>query len=174
MQAGGGVTAEYRIGPLCWGVDVGDFAAWLRTARPGDVIRYAGGPSLPRSMPIVAPIARALAAGQVRTHLAREDGTIVYFAVRRGPDGSCAQASDWPEPGSAPARMIELLAATARAGKPCPSNAVLAIALGLSGKEQARYALRQLTEAGLVAVRNRGPKLRRIVTILASGERTAG
>jgi len=34
--------------------------------------------------------------------------------------------------------------------------------------------MRQLMEAGLITVRNRGPKLRRIVTVTASGERTAG
>lgn len=171
MPGGGGTAVRQSVGPLCWGVDTGDFVAWLRASRAGDVIRYAGGPSLPRSMPIVDAVARALDAGQVRTHQRREDGTIVYFAVRRGPEPASADAA-FPAPGTAPAHMLDLLTRTARAGKPCPSNAVLAIALGLSGKEQARYIFNQLIEGRHIAVENRGPKLRRIVTILASGERT--
>lgn len=178
MPGGGGTAEKTRaLGPLCWGIDVGDFAAWLRTARAGDVIRYAGGPTLPRSMPIVSAVARALAAGQVRTHQPREDGTIIYYAVRRSEgedrDGAGADSGTAPDPDSPGGRMLALIDRTAREGRPCPSNAVMAIALGLKGKEQARYVLGQLLDGGHVRVRNRGPKLRRIVTVTASGLSTA-
>lgn len=163
-------TARFTIGPLCWVCPERDFAAWLAQAKPGERLRYAGGPVLPRGEPAVRAATAAKDAGLISTHIARENGACVYIAERLG---QVAPASAvWPEPGSAAHRMMDVLRDSAAKTLPCPTNAVLAIALGLKGAERARYIFGQLVEAGLITVENRGPKLRRIVTICSTGKRT--
>lgn len=161
---------RFAIGPLSWGITRDEFGAWLARAAADDEIPYAGGPALPHEMPVVAAVTAARLAGQVRTHVVKRDGRTLYIAVRRA---EVAQASA-PALGEAAARMLDLLTRTAAAGKPCPSNTVLGISLGLKGKDGARYVFGELVKVGAISVENRGPKLRRIVTICATGKRTAG
>lgn len=162
--------ARYTIGPLCWVCPERDFAAWLAQAKPGERLRYAGGPVLPRDEAAVRAATAAKDAGLISTHIARENGACVYIAERLG--RAPATPEPWPAPGSAAHRMLDVLRDSAAKSLPCPTNAVLAIALGLKGAERARYIFGQLVDAGLITVENRGPKLRRIVTICATGKRT--
>ncbi len=173
MSAGTASQVRFAIGPLCWGIAVQDFARWLETARAGARIIYAGGPVLPRDMAVYHAVKAALDAGRVSTHQARENGACVYIAERL-PEPAAAASAPFPEPGSVAARMLEILRQTAARALPCPTNSVLAIALHLKDAEAARYVFGQLVRAGLIAVENRGPKARRIVTICATGGRTAG
>lgn len=70
-------------------------------------------------------------------------------------------------------RCEMLLRRAADRAEPCPSNAELARALGLSGDEKgrarAKYLVRCLAEAGRIAVECRGRNLPRVVTIVARG-----
>lgn len=168
-------SARFAIGPLCWGIDEAEFARWIERAAPRDRIVYAGGPVLPRKMAVVRAVTVAKDAGLVGTHVVRENGACLYVAERRAESGGGESAARaWPVPGSIADRMLGILTDAAAAGRPCPTNAVLSISLSLTGAEQARYIFGQLVNAGLIAVENRGPKLRRIVTIVKSGERTKG
>ena len=167
------MTALHFRPAISWAVDVEDFRRWLQKAAAGDRIDYAGGPSLPHGFPVVAEVRRAIDAGLVLSHHLRGDGGHVYAAVRRADPSRPARGAGRPIAGSVAARMLSILEKAAQATRPCPTNAVLAVALNLRNSEQARYIFGRLVDAGLIAVENRGPKQRRIVTILATGARTA-
>lgn len=68
--------------------------------------------------------------------------------------------------------VLALLNAAAATGKPCPTNAALARALGLKGPDAISYRLRKLTNAGAIVVEMVGHARRRIVIVrtgLATG-----
>lgn len=61
-------------------------------------------------------------------------------------------------------RLVELCAAAARRGEPCPSSETIADALGLMSRQQATNVLRRAVEAGLITVRYSANQQRRVVS----------
>lgn len=163
---------RWRLGALGWAISAEDFTRWLAQAPVGARLDYAGGPEMPHHFPVVAAVRAAVEAGAVLSHNERCGRGWCFFVVRR--DGAAgASAAVWPEPGSVAARLLGLLVRTAGRHHPCPTNAVLALALDLRNADAARYLMRQLADAGLISIENRGPLERRIVTIIGSNMRTA-
>lgn len=70
------------------------------------------------------------------------------------------------------ADILDRLTRCAREGRPCPTNAELAVVLGVEGTTGACNALKRLEQSGLIKVERFA--VHRIVTIVATGERTAG
>src|SRR3546814_11901062 len=68
--------------------------------------------------------------------------------------------------------MMKLLNKAAVTCRPCPTNAELAVALGLKNAEVARYEFNRLVRQGKIAVAGFGPRRRRVVTIVATGQQT--
>src|SRR3546814_18430292 len=67
-------------------------------------------------------------------------------------------------------RMMKLLNKAAVTCRPCPTNAELAVALGLKNAEVARYEFNRLVRQGKIAVAGFGPRRRRVVKIVATGQ----
>ena len=65
--------------------------------------------------------------------------------------------------------VLRLVRAAAEAGRPAPTNAALALALGLAHPEQAREALAELEAVGLVAVEQITRLSRRISVLQGDG-----
>lgn len=68
--------------------------------------------------------------------------------------------------------MFAMITLAAEADEPCPSNRALASALGFGSEGHVPAVLNRIQAAGLIRI-ERG-RTSRIVTILASGKRTAG
>ncbi|CAN5337825.1 hypothetical protein BH10PSE12_BH10PSE12_02970 [soil metagenome] len=171
-----GSAPRFAIGPLSWGIALGDFEAWLVAADAGQEIVYAGGPAMPHGMAVVAAVTEATKAGDVRAHTRRVEGRIEYFAVRRRPEVMARTgrgARDAIAAHSVAGQIFAHLIAAAAAERPCPTNPELARTLGLKDAEAARYGFNQLVAGGRIMVANNGPRMRRIVTIVASGQTTA-
>jgi hypothetical protein len=69
-------------------------------------------------------------------------------------------------------RVLALITEAVEANKPCPSNPQLARAVGLRAASFGHRAIERLRQAGLITVEH-GP-CARVVTIVATGGRTAG
>lgn len=167
---------RFSIGPLSWAIDLPDFERWLEQADVKAELVYAGGPALPQAMPVVIAVREAVAAGDVRSHQRKVDGRWEYFVVRRRPDVAPRpgrSARDAIAPDSLKGQMLSRLSIAAANARPCPTNAELAMALGLKDAEAARYVFNQLHSMGRISVAARGPRMRRVVTIVASGQSTA-
>lgn len=166
----------FSIGPLCWAVTVTEFERWLASADPGARFVYAGGPVVPHEMAVVAIVREAVAAAEVTSHQRKVEGRWEYFVQRSRPDVE-------PRPGrskrdaipadSVKGLMLTILKAAATVGHPCPTNAEFAKRLGLKDAEAARYEFNQLAATGRIMVENRGPRQRRVVTIVSLGRSTA-
>lgn len=183
-------TAErWTLGPLSWGIEAADFARWLADAGPGERIVYAGGPALPRSLAVVQAVRSALGAGQISAHQRRCEGRIEYIAERKvepAAGKSAAAGGVGIELNDEARAVFALLEREAKAGRPCPSDAVIALALQLGpcrraggkrgkGAERARYLVGKLARLGMIRVTApTQPGGRRIITILATGFSTGG
>lgn len=183
---------SFTIAPLTRAIDAADFGRWLEGAREGDRLDYGWGLAPPRSFPVFAAVRAAVDAGQVRCHQSREAAGREwrYFVVRCAGGAPGSPGSGRFVPGFAEdsdeGRVLALLIRTAEHKRPCPSNAVIAQALGLTGavgrggvqgraSDRARYILRKLADAGLIAidpVAGADLRQRRVIRIVATGKQT--
>lgn len=161
--------------PPSWAVPAGAIEAWIVSAEPGDEIVYATGPSLPHGMASVYMVRELAEAGHVRLHMRRNRDTraLEYVAVRRIAESPVVPASPCEvDPRGIARRMMQLLTKAALTCRPCPTNAELAAALGLKNAEAARYEFNRLVRQGKITVADFGPRRRRVVTIVATGQQT--
>lgn len=163
---------SYQIGPLCMSISIADFREWLAVARPGGEIVYATGPVLDQKRDVVLLAGQYIEAGLIRTHRRKVEGRWEYFAVRRDasapPPKARVEAIDGVK-----GQMLSILRRAANLGQVCPTNTELARQLALKNGEAARYEFNQLVAGGHIRVANFGPRMRRVVTIVASGKTTA-
>ncbi len=176
-------AARHRLESLCLARSVEEFRAWLDRAPPNARYKYAEGPSLDGQRDVVV-LARALAdAGEVTLVRARRsDGQFNYFADRlpikdARPCGAAGVAAPMfqsaPPDDSDAGRVLALLAACADDGAPCPTNTEIARALRLRDAYAARYIIGQLSGAMHISIENRGQRITRVVTIIATGKATS-
>ncbi len=155
---------------------------WAERAQAGEDVVYCTGV---RPDDMIGAAARAL----------RESG-IVTLTTRRMPAGGfrfIAQRLADPRPSQIRARrrsnpghflpaagdakrttraVLRLLVQAANRDAPCPTNAEIAVRVGLNGSVAASYRMRRLVRDGLIQVEEPGPLERRIVTIVATGKKT--
>lgn len=155
---------------------------WAERARPGDTLTYGSGDRLsPQAVEAVRRLAEADFVDLVRK---RRDGKWIYIAQRRSRAFDAARLDYRPSRGavrpsgkmrgrSVERALLRILTRAARLGLPCPGNAALAVMLGLPGAVSASYRMRRLVAAGLIAVEQADPARPRVVTICATGARTA-
>jgi hypothetical protein len=166
-------AARYRIGPLTTYADPSDLEVWMRRAAPGDETWYAIGPALGEKA--AAPkLARRLAGDGLATlFLRRVGGGLHYMIRKRAPAASAISACGRiAAPAATERALYEVLCQVADDGLPLPSNEVLAERAGLPDRHAARYRLSLLVAAGFVQVEVGSG--RRVVQIVATGQRTAG
>lgn len=161
-----------------WAISVADFDAWVAGARPGETVIYAGGVAIPRHQPAWTH-ARVLADDGVVTLVSRRSAagarTWEYLAQRLAPPVDVSPAplrvvSDDDDPA---AILLRELRRAANLGLPCPDNATLARRAGLRDAKAASYRIGCLVQGRVIAVEQQGPGLPRVVTMLATGKRTA-
>lgn len=156
-----------------WTLTAAQVDKWLKTARVGDVLRYAHGPCL----------VQGSAAARIRELIASED--VTALPQKRADDGGfdyrvvrnrvrvVRNVPSVVDRGMA--AVLQLLTEAADAKAPCPSDSDMGRQLG-GTPDQVKWALRKLVAAKLVATRivgtRRNPKFR-VVTILATGAETA-
>lgn len=155
---------------------------WAESARPGETLTYASGDHAPAE---ALAAARRLADAELVDLVGkRRDGKWIYIAQRRSrafdagridyrPSRGAVRPSEKSRARAVDRALLRLLSRTARLGLVCPGNAALAVMLGLSGALAASYRMRRLVAAGVIAVEHADPTRPRIVTILATGARTA-
>jgi len=180
----GGISAQRAIegGPAMppakpedWILTPGELERWVKGARQGERLIYAGGLQLVRGA--TAELARKLAADEEVTLNQRRaaSGGFEYLATRnriRVAAPRPAQAGPVLDP--AMSALMLKLKMIARQGGRCPSDAALGEAIGLS-KPQVKWALRKLVAAHQIRTRvvpTAAESKYRIVTIVASGLET--
>lgn len=171
-MAAGGEAPRFAIGPLTVPIDADVFAELVKRAKPGERVTYAEGPVALAGHPTFTRARAMRDAGLVELFQPRrgDNRGFDFLAVRlaRAPDG----AADAPKlPGDAEA-MLALYSERAEAGQVCPTDGEAVTALGLINRRRAQYCRDVLATAGLIRVESRGPLMRRIVTIVATGKRT--
>ena len=156
-----------------------DLHQWARDASPGTSLCLGVAAAVP---PSTQPALRSLSDAGLIDVARRRVGPERYSfvvqrrsaryierqapAVRRG--GQHARRA-----GTAERRVLKLLLAAVAKGLPCPTNAAIAKATGLPDENAASYRLKLLQRRGLIRVIvPNDPRLRRVVTIVASGRST--
>jgi len=170
---------RYSIGPLAMAVDPGDIDVWLHCAKAGDRMVYATGLALPQKAAGVLRVRELIASHAVNAHCRRVDRGSEWFVVRRAPDSAAdphiSHAGRLPRfapDESLEARVLRQLWRAAASGLVCPTNAELAQMCRLPTADAASYRMRKLVSQGLIRIEDNGPRFRRIVTIVASREKT--
>ena len=175
----------FRIGPLGTYADPQDMQRWLDVAAPGDTITYATSPALGEKE--AAKLARRWAdAGQVELFQRRATRAHCFdYCARRVATGSSRPAASQPEDGGTAATgggdtrsqmraLLQILRRCAVRGAACPSNAKLAIEIGLGrgprGRRRAQYLFERLQAEGRIAATGCGRNAPRVVTVLVAGK----
>ena len=156
--------------------------SWAAEAAPGSSIVYARGAALPSGAGV--DLVRALAqAGTVAPVRRRAPHGFDFIAQRtrspfalkaavarlaRGPVRRNRKASTKTECRA----LYRLIKKAAAEGRPCPTNAELARAVGLKDADAARFRLRRLVAEGLITFTDHGPNERRVATITETGRST--
>lgn len=160
--------------------DAAQLEEWLRNAAPGDEVHYAFGPVLNWQNPTAALVKEWLAGNEVIAFQRRGgDGRLIYCARRRDPaaDGQASPRQALPRDeafeATAEGQVYLLLVRCANMGLPCPSNRTIADQCDLRDAEAARYRFNNLVEQRRIAVRQGSTFGGRVVTICATGRRTA-
>ncbi|MBD3747775.1 MAG: winged helix-turn-helix domain-containing protein [Sphingopyxis terrae] len=162
-----------------------DLQGWVRGATPGASVCLGVASSVPAA---TQPALRALTdAGLIDIARKRVGDGRYSFEVQRRSRRYVAPTPVQKAPtrprggmharraGTVERRVLKLLLTAAAKGLPCPTNAAIARAVGLSDGIAASYRLRRLVARGLIRVAvPEDPRLHRIVTIVASGESTKG
>lgn len=146
-----------------------DIAAFAARAQAGEQMVYGRGERPPRE--VVRAMAPLVEAGILSPVSKREAGGHLFMVQRT----SMAFGARGPSRGRVRRRRItkssfslvlDCIVQAARRGMPCPTNDELAARCGLSGKVAASYRVRRLVATGRIAVEDRSPLGRRVVTIL--------
>jgi len=159
--------AHYSIGPLTTYADPGELQEWFRGAQPGHECKYAAGPALGKNAPTAA-LARKLAGTGGAELFQRRNGKGFDYLIRRkaAPDALV----ELQQIGPAERRVLEVLSAAAEGGQARPTYEEIAETAGLPDWQAARYRMKILQRAGVIAVdRDTGA-----VTIVAIGKTTGG
>lgn len=163
-------------------MQVDQLHSWAARARPGEDVVYDTG--IRPGEAIGAAVRNLHDSGLVTMTAKRVDGQFRFIAQRLADPRPSQRAARVPEHRGRFAlravkgrRTVErliyrLLVEAARRGLPCPTNAEIAIRVGLSGAVAASYRMRRLVAAGRIAVEEPSPLERRVVTIMATGKRT--
>ncbi|MEM6585762.1 MAG: hypothetical protein AAF692_08415 [Pseudomonadota bacterium] len=149
----------------------GEIERFAATATPGDMATYGRGAHPPREL---VTQMRELVEADVLHPVARREGAERLFMVQRGrapmPDRSPRAARGFVRRKrvrrSSISMVMACLTVAAVNGRACPTNEEIAERCHLSGRDAARYRLKLLVQRGRIAVDNRGPLERRVVTIL--------
>ena len=158
------------------------FRSWAERARPGDDVVYATGV---RPGDAIGAAVRALhESGLVTMTAKRVDGGFRHIAQRLADPRPTVRVAKGAEQRGRFAKrdvkgrrtverlIYKILVEAARRGVPCPTNAEIAIRVGLSGAVAASYRMRRLVASGRIEVDEPSPLERRVVTIVATGKRT--
>ena len=155
-----------------------DMFRFAEAAQPGDKRVYGRGMAPPADL--VAAMRPLVDAGVLAPVRKREDGGFLFMVQR-----TSARLSRHParrgrvrtrRVKTAQTAVFECLALAARRGGPCPTYDELAQTCGLSGRESARNRVRRMVQLGWIAVEDRSPLARNVVTILKgrfAGRKTA-
>ncbi|MPT48275.1 MAG: hypothetical protein E2598_07605 [Sphingobium sp.] len=157
--------------------------AWAEKAAKGETLAYARAYDRAPDDALVMP--RSLSdAGLVELVRRRRDGHWAYIAQRtampfdparinRRASRGCVRLAGRGSAQAMDRALMRILGRCVRLEQPCPSNAALAVMLGLTGEIAASYRMRRLVAQGLIEVEQPDPRAGRIITILSSGARTA-
>lgn len=189
------VTSDRFSLVLASAASVVDLEAWLTDAGAGHQAQYAAGIDLPRQLPGVQLVSSWRNAGLVVTTQRRDpaDGRRwLFLCIKTALASETAALGTGGTPLAARAtrfqrssvlleaeldKLLSLLRAATAArsgGAPCPSNAVIAKAIGLArgeaGRARARYLVRTAQMRGLIAVESRGRNEPRRVTVMEAAQ----
>lgn len=153
---------------------------WVARSIPGEDVVYGQGERPRRE---VALYARQLQdAGLVALTSKRERDGFRFIAQRRAGAFEALQArravgnrgrfKRKAVLATAETLILRALKRAAARSRPCPTNAELAAAAGLSGAIAASYRVRRLAQRGLIIVEEPSPIERRVVTIVATRQKT--
>jgi len=133
---------------------IAEVKSWVERAAPGETADYAMGPALDRAEPVVRLVADLIGSGEVIPCKVRDDvtGKLVHQVqrvrklVKEDAPRRIRRDEEWEQ--TEAGRVFLFLVRLSNFGLPLPSYAVMAERVGLRGKEQARYAMTKLEQAG--------------------------
>jgi hypothetical protein len=167
-------VSRQRVSRLCLAVSAANFRAWYAKGAERRIV-YAQGPSLDQGCEVAILVRKMIAAGCLRAfHERRQDGGGWNFIAERIDAAIEAQPSgETDQLTGEQLRVLAVLDHHAGAGLPCPTNSALAREARVRDGYAARYIVQRLADTGHIRVENRGPRLTRVVTIVATGARTS-
>jgi hypothetical protein len=147
---------------------VAELQEWARASRPGDRIRYACGPDVPRGEPVWPIVTRLRDLGLVRLHSPRSDDkrSFDFIAVRISSPVAVSNAT--PDD-----RLFAEVERCAEVGEAMPTDPMLARRCGFESANAVSYRLRKLRLAGRLVIVAQGVGAPRVATIVATGKSTA-
>ena len=166
-------------------VTAADVEAWIGIAQPGDRLCYNAGWGLPKRAPGVLAVDELIESGEVLPFQTRRtDGKGSNYWIQRRAEidasatllSSAAIAGDGEGEAVADQLMV-ILRRCARFDRRCPTDREIAEQLDLKNSDASNYQIRKLRSAGridIVTVQSGEHAGWRVVTITASGARTAG
>lgn len=152
-----------------------DFIRFAEMAQPGECLIYGRGERPAREA--VQAMRPLVESGVLHPAAQCRDG-VCTFTVQRG-TGPIDLSRPRARRGAVRRRrmrktdltlVFEMLVRAAKAGRACPTNEEIARKCGLSDKLAASYRMRKLVHQGLIAVEDRSPYGRRVVTILKGAQ----
>ena len=165
-------------------ITVAELDRWVAGADTGERLIFAQGETPPRDAPVWEHARGLQTDGVVRLHHVRGDGRQwQYIAIRQPPrvrdDPPPTPVVASSDPDDATEAVMRALRRAVNFERPCPSNVELARVCGLLDARgapdpaKASYRLRLLRDTGRIKLVDYGPKLPRVVTIVASGRSSA-
>jgi hypothetical protein len=152
-----------------------DLLRWAESAAPGDSIVYGRGDRAPDDVVRVIgrlsdagalhPTRRRISAagGEFAFQAQRGSGKISRVVMRPAARG---RVRTLPTNRSSDRAVMKCIEAAVKYGQPCPTNAELARACGLSGAIAASYRVRRLIATGRISIIDHSPFGRRVVTMM--------
>lgn len=156
-----------------------DLLRWAESAAPGDSIVYGRGERPPEDIVrVVGRLSDAGALHPTRRRISAAGGEFAFQAQRgsgkisrvvvhqksKGP--SRGRTRSLPVNRSSDRAVLKCIEAAVKYGQPCPTNAELARACGLSGAVAASYRVRRLVANGRISIIDHSPYGRRVATML--------
>jgi hypothetical protein len=151
--------------------------AWLSIATPGSEFLYATRATLPPGCKPAAYLRTLAAAGEIDLfqRCCAGGGLKNYVARRKAPE----QKPEAPASSTRAERperaddVLAMLRTVARRGLPCPTDAAIARHLNLRRPSEAAALLSDLADVGEILLERVSRPYQRVVTIVATGKRTA-
>lgn len=160
-----------------WTLTLAAVEEWLETARQGDRLIYAHGPTPVRGA-AWQKMGLLQRSGDVILHNPRSGDGFDFIAIRNRVRTVTERPCEKPREAELSSLMHEtlvILAAAARRGERCPSDQDLGLALGIT-TDQAKWQLRKLAAGGFIrtsVVPAPGDPRWRVVEIVGDGISTA-